>query len=387
MARTKTSEQRRTGRGKGPLVPTNVLSSRGPEPNVTSAGKQPRQGATGRKPRRRANGKKSRRGASSKPPPLGSGITDMVIGGSYVNRYKRDYVLSPRDSPSPSDEEDEVIELDDNESCEFPDGSGTVVTVIRNSVPKESSRVVTDGTVKFKVHLINNKTVTGTHYQVLWWAPYGRMPRTWEPRASLVEDGFKKEVELVDEWHRFRKDSKDEEKKNISFQRYLKKYASDYGRQVYRAANNNFCMFNALKSGFSLMGKGNEWDEGIFQQFLKDSQEKFSKDLEKGTYWTVFRAFVKKLTTVGNCSLSRKTLDHNFHKTSLRGIEAIARCDLPDSHFLVAATNANNVGHCFVLEKSGRVYMAFDGDVAQDLDEYGTWIHTISFIRQLAFCS
>ncbi|KAK1929340.1 hypothetical protein P3T76_015092 [Phytophthora citrophthora] len=203
-------------------------------------------------------------------------------------------------------------------------------------------------------------------YRVLWRTrKKGRLPRTWEPRAMLLEDGFHDAVKLVDEWV-------DGGRQRDFFQFVSKLYPSVAGTNPMGT-----CMFLALQHALLLVGEPFGVRNSHIEDFLARGTE-LGQDLSRGISWKLFRAFVFQLHIAGS-RLSLGEIEFNRHRTGHRGVAAIVRLPLEDGVYLIAASNTLAVGHAFVLQVRGVQRTVMDDSSQRPLDNYGEWIGRVIY--------
>ncbi|POM81579.1 Hypothetical protein PHPALM_428 [Phytophthora palmivora] len=159
----------------------------------------------------------------------------------------------------------------------------------------------------YRVLWCRKKSVGGRYYQ-----------RTWEPRRVLLEDGFTKELDLVDRW------------KNA--------------------------------------------ETGRFDVFCRD-------DEFGGTSWKVICVFLKRLGDAGRDFLYKAMVKVNFSIPGRREARVLEEIVLEDGLYLVAAYNHEFVGHAFVLSVQGPNRLVFDLEKGEPVPSGEDWINFISFVR------
>ncbi|KAG3162882.1 hypothetical protein C6341_g13129 [Phytophthora cactorum] len=226
---------------------------------------------------------------------------------------------------------------------------------------------------KWKIAFIKDKVTTATGkvlYRVLWKTRrHGRLPRTWERRDMLLEDGFQDDLKVVDEWH-------EAGRKQDFFQ-----FVSNLYPCVAGANPTETCMFLALQQALVLVGEPAGVQEQHIETFLARSEE-LHQDVSRGVPWRVFRAFIMQLHLAGS-QLSMADIEYNRHRTGHRGAAAIERLYLEDGIYLDAASNTMAVGHAFVLEVCRHQRRVHDDNVKCSLSSYGEWIDRVMFVRKV----
>ncbi|POM63269.1 hypothetical protein PHPALM_27441 [Phytophthora palmivora] len=215
---------------------------------------------------------------------------------------------------------------------------------------------------------LGKTTPTGDFlYRVLWRTrKNGRLQRTWEPRAMLLEDGFHDAVKVVDEWV------------DGGRQRDFFQFVSELYPSVAGANPMGTCMFLALQHALLLVGEPFGVRNSHIEDFLARGTE-LGQDLSRGISWKNFRAFVFQLHIAGS-RLSWEEIEFNRHRTGHRGVDAMHE----DGVYLVAASNTLAVGHAFVLQVRGAQRTVLDDSSQRPLDNYGEWIDRVMFVRKVA---
>ncbi|KAF4034802.1 hypothetical protein GN244_ATG13211 [Phytophthora infestans] len=245
----------------------------------------------------------------------------------------------------------------------------------RTNQPKKrrNTRKSPQGPHTWRVAYIKDRkvTITGTLlYRVLWRAQkHGRLPRTWEPRAMLLEDGFEDAINVVDEWVEGGR------------QRDFFQFVSELYPSVAGANPMGTCMFLALQHALILVGEPFGVRNSHVHDFLSRATE-LRQDLSRGVSWKIFRAFVLQLHVAGS-RLSLDEFEFNRHRTGHRGVSAIVRLSLEDGVYVVAASNTLAVGHAFVLRVRKAQRTVFDDTAQRPLDVYGEWIDRVMFVRKV----
>eukprot|EP00644_Phytophthora_capsici_P018829 jgi/Phyca11/132782/e_gw1.231.5.1 len=227
---------------------------------------------------------------------------------------------------------------------------------------------------KWKVAYIKDRVTTASgeiQYRVFWKSQkHGRLPRTWEPREMLLQDGFGDALKIVDDWV-------DAGRKQDFFQ-----FVSELFPSVAGANPTGTCLFFALQHALQLAGEPFGVRDSHVQDFLARATE-LHQDLSRGVSWKIFRAFLVQLHVAGS-RLSLDEIEFNRHRTGHRGVSAIVRLSLEDGVYLVAASNTLAVGHAFVLQVRGAQRTVFDDSSQRPLVDYGEWIDRVMFVRKVA---
>ncbi|KAG2782014.1 hypothetical protein Pcac1_g8376 [Phytophthora cactorum] len=226
---------------------------------------------------------------------------------------------------------------------------------------------------KWKTAFIKDKVTTATGKvlcRVLWKTRrHGRLPRTWEPRDMLLEDGFEETLKMVDEWH--------EAGRKQDFSQCV----SELYPSVAGATSAGTCMFLALQQALVLLGEPTGVQEQHIEAFLARSEE-LRQNMSRGVPWRVFRAFIVQLHITGS-QLSMADIEYNRHRTGHRGVAAVTRLHLEDRIYLVAASNTMAVGHAFGLKVCSPRRAGHDDNVKCSLSSYGEWIDRVMFVRKV----
>ena len=220
-------------------------------------------------------------------------------------------------------------------------------------------------------YIIDRKDEGGRSlYRVVWWKRFGRQPKTWEPRSTLVAGELGPECDAVDQWV-------ETGRKEDFFA-----YAARVAPQVLRASNMNTCMYEALRQAATLFGEPNMVPSAVWKDFVEECAER-GDDVSDGLTWKKFRVFIKRLITQGS-RLSLRTIDQNRVTGGHRRVEGVLRLNLEDGIYFVAASNPQRVGHCFVVQVEDQDITVHDGDQVEALETYGDWIERVIFTRKIA---
>ncbi|GMF42167.1 unnamed protein product [Phytophthora fragariaefolia] len=217
------------------------------------------------------------------------------------------------------------------------------------------------------------ETPRGQEYRVFW---IGKKlgsrkyyARSWEPRKYLLEDGFEKNIDLIDRW------------KNSNI-RDLDSFCvgSEEDQKLIAADMNGLCMFAAIKKAAELAGRPDIVTDEDIDAFVQNTQERFGIDLHYGTSWKVFLVFLRKLRDAGRDFIFKALERDNFAICGRRGERVLNELELPEGIYLVAAYNHNFIGHCFVLKVEKNRRLVFDNGKAKYICAM-SWINYFSFIR------
>lgn len=208
-------------------------------------------------------------------------------------------------------------------------------------------------------------------YRVLWKGKHGRQARTWEPADNLRADnvGFIAEMDLVDRWIAAGRPD--------TFDVYM---AHDtFGKQLLEANEDFSCAFEALRSAAALLGDPDMFIESVYNEFVAQGQANPGLvDPEIGVTPSMLKAFVRKLSKAGS-PISFKAFKTNRQRDGSRGVEGLLKLKLEDGIFIVGATNAIRLGHCFVLYSSQGQLLVFNDGEFKTLD-FVEWVCDIKFV-------
>ncbi|KAG3150036.1 hypothetical protein PC110_g14743 [Phytophthora cactorum] len=248
-----------------------------------------------------------------------------------------------------------------------------MVSKLQRPAKRRRQRRAAKAAGKWKTAFIKDKVTTATGKvlcRVLWKTRrHGRLPRTWEPRDMLLEDGFEETLKMVDEWH--------EAGRKQDFSQCV----SELYPSVAGATSAGTCMFLALQQALVLLGEPTGVQEQHIEAFLARSEE-LRQNMSRGVPWRVFRAFIVQLHITGS-QLSMADIEYNRHRTGHRGVAAVTRLHLEDRIYLVAASNTMAVGHAFGLKVCSPRRAGHDDNVKCSLSSYGEWIDRVMFVRKV----
>eukprot|EP00644_Phytophthora_capsici_P018826 jgi/Phyca11/21943/fgenesh1_pg.PHYCAscaffold_251_\ len=156
--------------------------------------------------------------------------------------------------------------------------------------------------------------------------------RTWEPRAQLLADDFRKEIELVDKW------------KASEVKSFAKFWPTDeYG-----------------KSAIELVGRPDIVTKKDIDEFVEHQMTSRGEDLTKGTSWKVVLFFLRRLRDAGRDFIYRAIALDNFAVPGRRGVRVLSEIKVKNGVYIVAAYNHQSVGHAFVLTVQDKNRLIYD---------------------------
>ncbi|KAL3667486.1 hypothetical protein V7S43_007707 [Phytophthora oleae] len=235
---------------------------------------------------------------------------------------------------------------------------------------------------RWNVARINDRrgdTLLRAQYQVLWVSPLVKRrryyQRTWEPRAQLLADGFRKEIELVDRW------------KASDVKTFAAFWPTDeYGKNAIGADIQGLCVFNALRRAAELSGHPDIVTQRDIDDFVADQLASCGEDLTKGTSWKVVLVFLRRLRDAGRDFIYRAIALDNFAVAGRRGVRVLREIKLKKGVYIVAAYNHQNIGHAFVLTVQGKTRLIYDLDEGKPVESAENWIDFYAFVRPFIVC-
>ncbi|KAL3666181.1 hypothetical protein V7S43_008969 [Phytophthora oleae] len=199
--------------------------------------------------------------------------------------------------------------------------------------------------------------------------------RTWEPRAQLLADGFRKEIELVDRW------------KASDVKTFAAFWPTDeYGKNAIGADIQGLCVFNALRRAAELSGRPDIVTQRDIDDFVADQLASRGEDLTKGTSWKVVLVFLRRLRDAGRDFIYRAIALDNFAVAGRRGVRVLREIKLKKGVYIVAAYNHQNIGHAFVLTVQGKTRLIYDLDEGKPVESAENWIDFYAFVRPFIVC-
>lgn len=226
---------------------------------------------------------------------------------------------------------------------------------------------------KYKVAYITKRSADSYLYHVIWWKKHGTMPRTWEPRHVLEEDGFGEHLDAVDSWTD-QEAGKGEDEAPEDFFAYLKRVKP----LLLTASDTKRCGFEALRTAVRIIGHPEFVTEDLINCFITDNLAN-GKDLTDGTKFPVLCAFVR-LKVPG---LWYKEFKKNRQSGGYRRIDAILRLNLENGVYVIGASTFGRIGHCFTLQVIEGLHQVIDEEQTTSLMEYGEWIENVLFVSKV----
>ncbi|ETO68898.1 hypothetical protein F444_14373 [Phytophthora nicotianae P1976] len=245
----------------------------------------------------------------------------------------------------------------------------------RSKLTTTSNYVTTKET--WQVARINDRrgdSLLDYKYQVLWVNPLVKKrryyQRTWEPRAQLLADNFRKEIELVDRW------------KASEVQTFAEFWPTDeYGKNAIGADMDGLCIFNALRRAAELTGRPDIVINQDIEDFVEHQKISRGEDLTKGTSGKIVLVFLRRLRDDGRDFIYRTIALDNFAVAGRRGVRVLSEIKLKNGVYVVAAYNHQSIGHAFVLTVHGEKRLIYDLEEGKPIESADDWIDFYAFVR------
>jgi hypothetical protein len=217
--------------------------------------------------------------------------------------------------------------------------------------------VAFDPDEKFLVHAIVNRRErnSGFDYLVEW---VGEWADTWETRYSLLKQGFKEEIELVDAWC--------ESNEDVSFIQFARQYRG--GLNFIGAFSDGRCAFRAVQYACLLWGNDSWYSEDLVNRFAQYREDMGDPLPSIGIPdWRILRDFIwygNQTCTLPAYPIDLKIFKRNLLNCCVREITVLLSLvkSLPYGIYICAGYNRQHHGHAFMI------LHALDGCFATDED-------------------
>jgi hypothetical protein len=232
----------------------------------------------------------------------------------------------------------------------------------------------------YRVHAIVNRRFNAElnrlEYLVMW---VDYQEGTWEPEASLCDQGFEVYCRLVDRW--FTRTPED-----ISFSQFCRSLRLP----TYLAADHDGrCAFDAVKIALAQLNNSTWYSDVLVDDF-------YQKHLERGVpipnsslpTWKLLRDFIyfgNQRCRLPSKQIFLKAFSKNELTRTITSAEDLDSVILADGSYICAAFNPQHVGHAFAVAVSGGIKLASDQDRCNQplADFVKPWFFRTLFIRRV----
>lgn len=235
---------------------------------------------------------------------------------------------------------------------------------------KRVAVVVREPEPSFRVwNICDRKEYSGRlYYKVRW---YGKWADTWEPRKWMLDQGFKDDIQVVDDW----KSSKIDD-----FYQYCNQEKIAVGSDA-----DGRCFFRAMSLALTAMGEPSWLTDDMVNRFYDISREKGFPISSNGIKVNDLFAFCRYLNTQNpTMEVSIKDFKRNLLVDSVRSGEALNAFSLDDGIFICAGFSSNRRGHAFLLEVERGIKLASDNESHRmPLVKYADWAVGFLYVRRI----
>ncbi len=221
-----------------------------------------------------------------------------------------------------------------------------------------STWVAYDPEEEFFVHAIINrrKRLDGNLEYLVEWV--GEWADTWEPRDTLLQQGFHEEIALLDEWYRSEED--------LIFSEFALHHRD--GLNYIGASADGRCAFRAVQYACILWGNDSWYTDDLMDRFVQRRKNMGDPLPTIGiSDWRILRDFIwygNQTCTLPACPVDLKIFKKNLLNRCVRDLQVLISLvqSLPHGIYICAGYNRQHRGHAFLL------LHALDGCFATDED-------------------
>ncbi|GMF49440.1 unnamed protein product [Phytophthora fragariaefolia] len=218
-----------------------------------------------------------------------------------------------------------------------------------------------------------NFTATKVEYRVCWlnrkWNQRGYYKKTWEPLMHLLQDGFDRELNLMDRSVR-------------CFETNFNKFCSTdpYVKHLFGAKTSGLCIFEAFIEATKLAGRPDICTRDDIAAFFEEGRREYGFDLTDGNSWKLFVVFVRQHRAAKRDFAFNRLTKKNYVIGRRRGARVMKELDLHDGLYLVGAYNHQFIGHVVVLDVTGKKRTVHENGKCKTISSM-SWINFFAFIR------